>query len=152
MVRKHYVDVFRFCSRELGAQAAEDATQETFMIAVQRYASFRGESSPRTWLLGIAVNVIRNYRRRMRGLPLVDWEYAECASTGDIENQLISAQALREALARLSPKYREVVILHEMEGLTYEECARVLKVPVGTVKSRLYYAFKTLRDLLKEDL
>jgi RNA polymerase sigma-70 factor (ECF subfamily) len=65
---------------------------------------------------------------------------------------LISAQALREALARLSPKYREVVILHEMEGLTYEECARVLRVPVGTVKSRLYYAFKTLRDLLKEDL
>ncbi len=122
------------------------------MIAAQQFASFRGDSSVRTWLFGIAINVMRNYRRRAQALPLVDWEQAESASTGDIENKLVSAQALRQALARLSPKHREVVWLHEMEGLTYQECAQVLKVPVGTVKSRLFYAFKLLRELLKEDL
>ncbi|MEM4408428.1 MAG: RNA polymerase sigma factor [Candidatus Caldarchaeum sp.] len=152
MVRRYYADVFRFCSRELGAQLAEDATQETFMIAAQRYGSFRGDSSEKTWLFGIAINIIRNYRRRARTLPLVDWEYAESASTGNVEDRLISAQALRKALAELSPQHREVVLLHEVEGLTYEECAQALRIPVGTVKSRLYYAFKALRELLKEEI
>lgn len=144
IVRLHYAEVFRFCSRLLNADAAEDAAQETFMKASKLIKSFRGESAIKTWLFGIALNVCRNERRKVKPtLPLQDWDYAE----NQCEN-LIEAQALREAMGKLPTEHSEVVILHEMEGLTYDECALALNVPAGTVKSRLHYAFVKLRELL----
>ncbi|MCH8275519.1 MAG: RNA polymerase sigma factor [Armatimonadetes bacterium] len=149
IVRRHYSDVYRFCSRQVGAQAAEDTAQETFVTATRRIRRFRCESTMKTWLFGIALNVMRNQRRKTQTLPLADWEYA--ARTGNPSDALIEAQALRQALAKLSGEHREVVLLHEMEGFTYEECAEALGVPEGTVKSRLYHAFRKLRGLLEPE-
>ena len=63
-------------------------------------------------------------------------------------SQIVDREALRQALGKLSPEHREVVLLHEVEGLTYEDAAKVLDVPVGTVKSRLHHAFLNLRRML----
>jgi RNA polymerase sigma-70 factor (ECF subfamily) len=145
MARMHYADVFRFCARNLNAQMAEDATQDTFMIAMKQIKRFRGESELRTWLFGIAMNVCRNHRRKLRNsLPLQDWDYLH----DEIEDNMINAEVLRNAIAKLDDNHRDVVLLHEMEELTYEECAHILRIPVGTVKSRLYYAFRKLRELI----
>lgn len=145
MARMHYADVFRFCARNLNAQTAEDATQDTFMTAIKQIKKFRGESELRTWLLGIAMNVCRNHRRKLKNsLPLQEWDYLY----NETEDSMINAEVLRNALAKLDDNHRDVVLLHEMEELTYEECAHILRIPVGTVKSRLYYAFKKLREII----
>ena len=64
------------------------------------------------------------------------------------EQQIVDREALTQALNRLSDEHREIVILHELDGLTYEEAAVILKIPVGTVKSRLHHAFQQLRRSL----
>jgi RNA polymerase sigma-70 factor (ECF subfamily) len=64
------------------------------------------------------------------------------------ESNIIDRYALRQAMSKLSPEHHEVVVLHELDGLTYEEAAAVLGVPVGTVKSRLHHAFLNLRKSL----
>lgn len=144
-VQQHYSEIYRFCSKFVGADAAEDVTQETFITAHKRLSDFQGRSSMKTWLFSIALNHCRNERRRKKPLPLEDWNQPSGADAAD---QLIAAQALREALAKLTPEHREVVVLHETEGLNYEECSTILGIPVGTVKSRLHHAFKSLRNHL----
>lgn len=145
VVHQYYPDVLRLCGRLVGG-AAEDAAQDTFLQAARRMRSFRGDSSIRTWLFGIAINVCRNRRRKKVPLPLADWKERELQAP---RRQLIEAQALRDALARLGKNHREVLILHDVEGMTYAECAEVLRVPVGTVKSRLHHATRKLRKLLE---
>ena len=141
-----YEPVFRFCARRVGADLAPDAAQETFLTAHRVRAKFRGESSIRTWLFGIALNECRRLVRQKSvdraTVPLID------VAGGDHGASVIDRGALQQALAKLSDDHREVVVLHEIEGLTYEEAANVLSVPVGTVKSRLHHAFLQLRRTL----
>lgn len=144
LVDAYYDDVFRVCSKFVGPYGAEDCAQDTFVLASKALARFRGESSAKTWLFGIAQNACRNYRRKHREtVPLEGWHAAE-----PVAPNLIEASALREALLKLDPEIARLVILKETEGLTYEECAEVFRIPVGTVKSRLHHAFLKLRTLL----
>ena len=69
-------------------------------------------------------------------------------ASGNSETSIVDRHALSEALGKLSNEHREVVVLHELEGLTYEEAAHVLQIPVGTVKSRLHHAFQQMRRTL----
>jgi RNA polymerase sigma-70 factor (ECF subfamily) len=145
LVDAYYDDVFRVCSKFVGPDGAEDCAQDTFVAASRALRRFRGEASPKTWLFGIAQNVCRNYRRKHRDtVPLDGWH------APDASPDLIQASALREALLRLDPEIARLVILKETEGLTYEECAEVFHVPVGTIKSRLHNAFLKLRSLLSD--
>lgn len=144
VVRDHYDAVYRFCARRIGIGKAADTAQETFLTAQRAIRRFRGESSLRTWLLGIALNECRRAVRRGGAEPLpLDVELA-CPLAED-ETNFVDRQALTAALQRLSEEHRDVVILHELQGLTYEETASVLNIPVGTVKSRLHHAFLNLR-------
>ncbi len=142
----HYDAVFRFCARRVGADRAADAAQETFVTAQRSLRRFRGDSSPLTWLLGIAHNHCRRASRRDAARPTV----VLCEHDGAFETEgaLIDRQALARALADLSRDHREAVVMHEIEGRSHEEIAEILGVPVGTVKSRLHYAFKALRASL----
>ena len=144
----HYAIVYRFCARRVGTELAKDAAQETFLTAQRRLKDFRGESSVQVWLLGIANNHCRNLSRKTRKeSPLMEaWDCNDERAEG--ASQIVDREALRQALGKLSPEHREVVLLHEVEGLTYEDAAKVLDVPVGTVKSRLHHAFLNLRRLL----
>lgn len=146
LAREHYAFVFRFCARRVGHDLAADVAQETFLTAQRVVRGFRGQSSASTWLVGIAFNECRRAlrRRRMEPPPL---DLVEAVSTS-AEAALVDRQALAQALAKLSRDHREVVVLHELDGLTYEEAAKVLRVPVGTVKSRLHHAFAQLRRSL----
>ena len=144
VVRDHYDAVYRFCARRIGTARAADTAQETFLTAQRALGRFRGESSLRTWLLGIALNECRRSIRRHGADPLPLEVDLACPQSDD-ESRFVDRQALAAALARLSDDHREVVLLHELQGLTYEEVASVLGVPVGTVKSRLHHAFLNLR-------
>lgn len=148
LVRTHYAAVYRFCARRLGPTLAQDAAQETFLTAQRGYRRFDGRSSVATWLFGIAHNHCRNLARKARQeLPTENDWLCEHVETGT-EKKLIDRHALRQALGALSAEHREVVLLHEVEGLTYGEAASVLGVPEGTVKSRLHHAFQNLRSAL----
>lgn len=158
VAKQHYTLVYRFCVRRIGVEAAQDAAQETFFTAQRVMRNFRGESSLRTWLLGIAHNECRRIGRSRRieapcielredfGSRMSDIESGQTS----IENTIVDRQTLSEALNRLSPEHREVVLLHEVEGLSYDEAAAVIGVPAGTVKSRLHFAFLNLRKSLQE--
>jgi RNA polymerase sigma-70 factor (ECF subfamily) len=144
IVAEHYAPVYAFCARRLGADLAEDAAQETFIMAYKTMHRYDPGCALRTWLIGIAFNVSRNLaRKKRREINLEDLWHLEASAPG--ENAIVACQHLRSALRELSPSHLEVVMLHELDGLTYEESAVVLGIPVGTVKSRLHEAFRQLR-------
>ena len=146
LVEAHYDAVFRFCARRIGPDQAADAAQETFVTAQKAIKRFRGESSLRTWLFGIAHNHCRHAGRRNR---TESWDWTmEHDRAHNPEGSLIDREALRTAMKTLTPEHREVVLLHEVDGLTYGEAAAVLGIPEGTVKSRLHHAFLGLRKAL----
>jgi len=146
LAREHYTLVYRFCARRVGTELAADVAQETFLTAQRAKPEFRGRSAVTTWLIGIAFNECRRaLRKQRREPPPIEFD---SAVTPSAEAALIDRQALSEAMRRLSREHREVVVLHELDGLTYEQAAKVLGVPVGTVKSRLHHAFVQLRRSL----
>lgn len=144
LAETHYDSVWQFCYRRVGTTLAADATQDTFLTALRRKDTYRGDAEPKIWLFGIAHNVCRNLRRAHKSeSPLTDH-----ADPGDRVDTIHTRGALVTALERLSPEHREVVVLHELDSLSYSEIAAVLGVPPGTVKSRLHHAFLNLRKLL----
>ena len=122
---------------------AEEITQDVFLALVQHRNGYEVTASFRTYLYRIALNRIASeFRKKKESEPLL--ENAPSAGGGDPA----VVQQVREALVQLEPAQREIVLLREYQGLSYEEIAAVLKVPVGTVRSRLFRAKLALRDLL----
>lgn len=123
---------------------AEDVTQETFIRAWQRAGTYRGEAPIRHWLLRIAHNLAVSTLRAIREestdparLPAGDSVHPDRL----VEDRL----AIEGALGRLDPLSRAVVVLREIEGMTYAEISDVLQVPLPTVKTRLFRARGQLR-------
>jgi RNA polymerase sigma-70 factor (ECF subfamily) len=147
LVRQHYALVCRFCIRRLGPDLGQDATQETFLTMQKSIGRYAERSSFSTWLLGIAHNHVRAAARKQKLDPAPIQEWVEMRQT-DHGQSVIDNEVLSCALKQLSPEHREVVLMHEIEGLKYREIADVLGVPEGTVKSRLHHAFQGLRQTL----
>lgn len=146
LVRDHYDSVWRFAARRVGVDLASDVAQETFLTVQTQWSRFGGRSAVRTWVFGIALNHCREIGRRNSRELLEGPMLLEDAETPSAD--LVGKLELEQALAKLSTEHREVVILHELEGLTYEEIGTLLSVPSGTVKSRLHHAFVALRKTL----
>ncbi|MCW5941224.1 MAG: RNA polymerase sigma factor [Fimbriimonadaceae bacterium] len=146
LVRRYYADVYRFCGRRVPRDLASDVAQETFVTVQQTIKRYDERASFRGWLFGIAHNHCRNaIRKTGREIPVESlWE----RPGGDAEGAIVNREALRGALLGLTSEHREVVVLHEIEQLTYDEIATMLGVPVGTVKSRLHHAFLNLRKTI----
>jgi len=144
IVAEHYAAIYRFCARRLGPDLAEDAAQETFIMAYRTINRYDSACALRSWLFGIGLNVCRNLSRKRKVEIDIDnlWSLEGSSPT---EDRIVDNEALRLALKGLSPEHLDVVILHELEGLTYDEAGVVLDSPSGTVKSRLHEAFKKLR-------
>ena len=122
---------------------AEEITQDVFLALVERRNGYEVTASFRTYLYRIALNrVASEYRKKRETDPLP--EDVGAAAGGDPA----VVQQVREAREQLEPQQREIVLLREYQGLSYEEIARVLEIPVGTVRSRLFRAKMALRDLL----
>ncbi len=144
--------------RILGEEAsAEDALQETLLNVYRGLATFRGDSKVSTWISRITVNVCLGMLRRGKNWQLVD---IEDESTTELPAVLTSnsdplAYATQEELrslveetfARMSRKQAFVVHLHDMEGHTIQEIARIIHCPAGTVKSRLFYGRQEFKDI-----
>ena len=130
--------------------AAEDALQEAWIRAADGMESFRGESTLRTWLVGIAVNCARDRQRRRQRHS---GREADLATVSELPAppplpQHIASIDLARALARLPEGFREVLILHDVFGYTHEEIGRMLGVESGTSKSQLSRARGSIRRWL----
>lgn len=135
---------------------AEDVVQDACLRALKAVGSFHGEgeTSARAWLLTIVRNTAFSRHRRQRAnAPAMAMEFDEEQHSGAVAENNPEAELLRgeareslgRALDRLSPEFREVIILREVEGLSYKEIGAVAGVPVGTVMSRLSRARKHLQ-------
>ena len=152
--REHYAFVWRN-ARRLGARDdwVEDAAHEVFLVATRRLAEFEARSSVRTWLFSITARVVRRMLRdRARHLRRVETLREEPGpSPNEPEAQWQSRRYLRDLLGRLDDSKRTVVVLAELEGMTSAEIAGELRVPVGTVDSRLRAARKQLLRMVARD-
>lgn len=153
LYRAYAGELYGFALNALGERgAAEDIVQEVFTRAWRHAATFdptRG--SARTWLYQIARHAIIDARRRAAVRPrLALREPAEDdAAAPSIEQAMLGWQ-VAAALERLSPEHRQVIRLAHFQGLTLREIAERTGVPVGTVKSRTWYALRSLRLVLEE--
>ena len=133
---------------------AEDLTQEVFIQLFRKIGSFRGDSAFSTWLHRLTVNqVLMHFRRRSvkNEKTSDDGEMPEQTVTGSAnpgKMQIVDRIALKNAIAELPNGYRNVFVLHDVEGYEHEEVAGMLKISVGTSKSQLHKARLKLRGLL----
>ncbi|QHW35092.1 sigma-70 family RNA polymerase sigma factor [Paenibacillus rhizovicinus] len=157
LMQRYGQDVWSFAySLTRSRMMADDVAQDVFLQAYLHVASFRGESSAKTWLLKITRNISLNYRKSafVRKVLLIDAvipkQQEHSAEQSFLEREA-SNEVWRQVL-RLSNKYREVLVLHAKYQLSLPEIADVLKIPQGTVKSRLFGARKKLSLMLTEDM
>jgi len=156
IVRKYQDRIYNLCRYMLeDSREAQDAAQDAFIKAYQGLKGFRPESTLYTWLYRITVNTCLDYRKKSRreatryeplneNLPLDQ----------PLTEQLYAAKEIQAhiqlALQKLPKKLSAVIVLREIEALSYEEIAVVLQVSIGTVKSRIARARERLRLLLRE--
>jgi RNA polymerase sigma-70 factor (ECF subfamily) len=157
LVQRHQDIVFRMASRIVGSDTAEDVSQDAFLRAFHRLDRFRGDASVRTWLLQITQNAALSSLQRRRTDPDGDLG-TEDAQDSDAARQPVTELERRERQERLSLKlellrtdYRSLLVLRDLEGLSYGEIAEILDMPLGSVKGRLHRARGELIDLLRNN-
>ena len=169
LVEKYYKKIYNLAYRFVGdSEEANDLAQEIFTAAYQNLGKFRGDAKFSTWLFQIATNRGKNkfkYLKRRgyfvnRGQNEADEDrdYLQKAvpdlSTNP-ENLLAGKQiqkVVQDAINELDPDHKEIVILRDIEGFSYEEIARILNLPEGTTKSRLHRARMVVKEKLKKVL
>lgn len=147
------------------SEDAVDVAQDTFVKAYAKLGSFDRASSFYTWIYRIAINTAIDFLRKRKARPvdsLDDEKYTETGfepvskdMSADPERALARGEQvreLREAIGSLSDKLKTVVVLHDVEGLSQEEVANILRVPLGTVKSRVSRGRAELRYFLRKQL
>lgn len=153
LVRDHLDAVYRVAFSVVRDSAlAEDVAQDSILKAWVALPTFRGESTLRSWLLRITHNTaISTLRRRREELhdPMVMPEKTTAVTTEKRVVDALSADAFESALDRLDELSRSVVVLREIEGMSYEEISATLEVPLPTVKTRLLRARRTLAAALE---
>ena len=146
-VSENYAPMLRFLRQLTGhIQEAEDLTQQTFIKAKQQIGSFRGDASLRSWLFRIAFHEYTHWKRRRRLTSSLETAPAQIESA---YASVVDAEALLSALSLIPESHRAAFLLHEVQELSVKEVSRVLGVPQGTVKSRLFHARRKLSWLLE---
>jgi RNA polymerase sigma-70 factor (ECF subfamily) len=158
LVLKYQDRIFRMVQRLVsGSDVVDDLAQEVFIRAYKSLGDFKGESSLYTWLYKIALNLCRNhYRTRGRRPALEELDEADGAvgmeaAGGTPEDEASRTEFwehLRRGLDELPAEQREAVVFCDLEGMSYEEMAVVMEVPIGTVRSRIYRGRRALQERL----
>jgi RNA polymerase sigma-70 factor, ECF subfamily len=153
--QRYHRRTYSLCLRMSNSQTeAEDLTQEVFIQLFRKAGSFRGDSAFSTWLHRLTVNqVLMHFRRRSVKNEKVseDGEMPEQTVQGTADPNkmpVVDRIALKKAIAQLPNGYRNVFVLHDVEGYEHEEVSRMLRISVGTSKSQLHKARLKLRGLL----
>ena len=153
--QRYHRRTYSLALRMTGSQTeAEDLTQEVFIQLFRKIGSFRGDSAFSTWLHRMTVNqVLMHFRRRSvkNERTSEDGEMPEQTVRGTAnpnKMQVVDRIALKNAIAQLPNGYRNVFVLHDIEGFEHEEVARMMGISVGTSKSQLHKARLKLRGLL----
>lgn len=155
--QRHHRRVYSICLRMLqNAHEAEDLTQDVFIQLYRKIGSFRGDSAFTTWLHRMTVNqVLMHFRKR-------NVKFEKVTEEGETPDQIVPGTAnpgkmpivdkiaLENAIDQLPDGYKNVFVLHDVEGFEHEEVARILGCSVGTSKSQLHKARLKLRKLLKK--
>lgn len=171
LVLRHQDRVYRLCLRTVhDPKRAEEAAQEVFVKVFRHLGKFRGDSKFTTWLYRVALNHCRNVqayraRRHEKRHDSLDAEITnEDGSTRtrqladdrpDAEDDLLVRERLtimKEELARLDPIWKEILVLRDVEGLSYDEIGQTLELAPGTVKSRIHRARGELKTRLARRL
>lgn len=166
LVARYQNKIIGYSARMLGdATEAEDVAQETFIKAYRSLATFRGESAFSTWLYRIATNLCIDRVRKIKRSPKPAYSLDEPYDADEdksgrdlpdstyepslpIEREEIR-QRVRETVAEMPEKLRAVIVMCDIQGMSYESIAQVLDVPLGTVKSRLFHARADLARRLR---
>jgi RNA polymerase sigma-70 factor, ECF subfamily len=160
LVRRYQDRLFNIVARLIdNRDDAQDVVQEAFINAYQSLDSFKGDSLFFTWLYRIAVNNAISFKRKKRVMVRIDsggsdpviepLDNSELTRPGHALEQAEQEQKIQQALARLSPEHRSVLVLKDMEEQKYEEMAETLGVPIGTIRSRLHRARLEFREVLE---
>ncbi|MDZ7362738.1 MAG: sigma-70 family RNA polymerase sigma factor [candidate division KSB1 bacterium] len=162
LIVKRYKDqLLNFVYRFLGNQEeAEDVVQETFLRVYRKRHAYQRVAKFSTWVYTIAGNLARTELRRrnrrrifsLSNLGVEDKEYEisdEILSPERHTNTVLSEEIIQREISKLSPKFREVIILRDIQELSYEEISKIIRVPIGTVKSRVNRARLRLQGRLK---
>ncbi len=161
LVEKYKRKIFRLAYSVLRDQEeALDVAQEALVKAFRSLAKFKGDSAFYTWLFRITMNVALDRKRQRAArakslgaedVPPEEWERTAVATDTSPDDEAASAERrarIARALDSLPEHHRAIIILSDIEGLSYREIAEVLAIPMGTVMSRLHNARKRLRDVL----
>lgn len=161
LVERHQASIYRFARTVVSRPAdAEDVLQQTFLAAWRAAPGFRGESSVRTWLFTIARNSALTLRARdarwpESEVPMEDLGLAAGWGGTDPESAAVAAErrvALETAFRALAPAEREVLTLRDLEGLSGEETAALLRLTLPAMKSRLHRARLALAARVREEV
>lgn len=154
LVDRHRPVVERVAARIVGEHDAEDVVQDSFLRAFHTLAGFRGEAAFKTWLLTITRNAALNVLAKRRDVSLGDEDEPDQLSPGGPALSLEDRERrdrIRLKLRELRPAHRSVLVLRDMEGLSYDEIADVTNMPLGSVKGRLSRARMEMIDLLRNN-
>jgi len=155
--QRHHRRVYSICLRMLQSPSeAEDLTQDVFIQLYRKIGSFRGDSAFTTWLHRMTVNqVLMHFRKRTVKFEKTTEEgetpvQIVAGTANPYKMPIVDKIALDNAIAQLPAGYKNVFVLHDVEGFEHEEVARILGCSVGTSKSQLHKARLKLRKLLKK--
>ena len=153
LYRRHTAPMYAAALRITGdADLAADIVHDAWLRAAERADRFEGRSTFRTWIVGIVLNLVREHRRseRHEGTPSdetqAEWEAT--SEAGELEIAGVDPIDLEAAIAALPTGFRQVLILHDIEGFTHDEIATMLSVAPGTSKSQLARARQRVREML----
>jgi len=153
LVRAHQTQIYNLTYRVTGNhEDASDAAQDAFVRAFQALSRFRQEAAFSTWLYRIATNAALDLVRRRPAVPPVELP-VDHPAPNDPEVEVHRREVSRRvhaAVGQLPVEYRTVVILRDLQGLAYDEIAKILDIPVGTVRSRLSRGRDALKALLTD--
>jgi RNA polymerase sigma-70 factor, ECF subfamily len=160
LVERHRDVVFRVARRMVGEHDAEDVAQDALLRAFHKLSTFRGDAPFRPWLLRIVHNTALNARARRRPVPVAEVPEPGPGDAAAAGRAKTPADSLEEAERRarmaqklelLRPAHRAVIVLRDLEGLSYEEIAEATDAPLGSVKGRLHRARLELIELLRNN-
>lgn len=151
LLRRHEDRIFVMAHRITGDRTdALDATQDAFISLYRRAASFRGDSAFSTWLYRIGLNAAYDVVRKRRPQVEPRDDLLEDVSSGFVMEEGVGLRSdIGQALALLSPEYRDAVAMHDLGDISYEDIAQITNVSLGTVKSRISRGRRRLAELLE---